>query len=130
MNALGTSNTDAPGRDGDEHKPDPVNEAGRESFPASDPPAHSPASGDEQKRKVLEERELLEWMTERLHREARYRNCRFTAVQIVDAVSDSDNNWLTADLHCDSAPDEACMDAADAIIEEARAYFNVAESSY
>lgn len=107
---------------------DPVTEAGKESFPASDPPAHSPAGGDEQRRKLLQEQELLDWMTERLHREPEYRKCRFTAVQLVDVDRDHENNWLSADLHCDAAPSMECMDAADAVIEEAKAYFNVADS--
>ena len=115
---------DGPGR---RRAPDPVNEAGRESFPASDPPAHSPSAGDEPQRKVLSESELLDWMNERLHREARFRSCRFTAVQIVDD-SEEPSNWLSADLDCDAAPDQVFMDAADAIIEEAKAYFDVAES--
>ncbi|MGH8496430.1 MAG: hypothetical protein ACREVN_09890 [Gammaproteobacteria bacterium] len=79
-------------------------------------------------RELLPENDLLDWMNGRLQREPRYRRCQFNAIELLGAGESDEGNWITAHLHCDAAPDKECMDAANAIIDEAKARFDVSQS--
>jgi len=76
-------------------------------------------------RTLLSEADLLGWMNTELSKHEQCNGCSFTSVLLLQEEDNDGCNWSVANLRCSGVPAVVCSPAADHVVVQAKARFNV-----